>query len=303
MISHNINIHADDYAISPSSDADVIALCKAGKLDSISIMPNMDICEKACKVFLFEKEKFPKEVKVSVHLNFVEGKCVSPRDKVSHLVDEKSFFTVTWLKLLMWSYNPFVRKKIRAELACEIVSQTKKMVSLGMMSSSAIRFDSHQHTHMTPIVFDALLDAIAELEKNNYKIEFIRSSEDPVLPYFFCRGLYKTFSLVNILKCLILNFFSGKVKRDLVRMNLPVTFLCGVFFSDCMNVERVNKIIPLLKKKAEKEKVSFDILFHPGMMLATEITDEIVFTKAHTSKNRHVEYDAVMQLDINSEQL
>lgn len=299
MISYNINVHADDYAISPSSDADVIALCKAGKLDSISVMPNMDICEKACKTFLVEKENFPKKVNVSIHLNFVEGKCVSPRDKVSHLVNEKSFFTVTWLKLLVWSYNPFVRKKIRAELACEIVSQTERMVSLGMMSCSAIRFDSHQHTHMTPIVFDALLDAVTKLEKNNYKVEYIRCSEDPILPYFFCREIYKTFSPVNILKCLILNFFSKRVKRSLARLNLPATFLCGVFFSDCMNVERLNKVLPLLEKKAEKEKRPFEVLFHPGTMLASELTEEIVFKKAHTSKNRHVEYDAVMQLDIH----
>lgn len=299
MISRTINVHADDYAISPSSDADVIALCKAGKLDSISVMPNMDICENTCKTFIAEKENFPKKLKVSVHLNFVEGKSISSYNEVSHLVDEKSFFTVTWLKLLLWSYNPFVRKKIRAELACEIVSQTKRMVGLGMISCSAIRFDSHQHTHMTPIVFDALLDAVDELKKNNYEIEYIRCSEDPILPYFFFREIYKTFSLVNILKCLILNFFSKKVRRTLAKMNLPATLLCGVFFSDCMNVERVNKVLPSLEKKAIKEKRPFEVLFHPGKMLESEVTDEIVFRKAHTSKNRHIEYDAVMQLDIN----
>lgn len=298
MITRNIYVHADDYAISPSSDADVIALCKAGKLDSISVMPNMDICEKACEMFLAEKENFPKKVKVAVHLNFVEGKCVSAREKIPHLVNDKSFFTVTWLKLLIWSFSPFLRKKIRAEFACEIVLQVKRMVELGMMDSNEIRIDSHQHTHMTPIVFDALLDVVEELEKDNCKVEFIRCSEDPILLYFSKTELYKTFSPVNILKCLILNSFSKKVKRGLASLHLPATFLCGVFFSDYMNAERVNKILPLLEKKSGKENRTFEVLFHPGTMLASELADEIVFRKAHTSKNRHVEYNAVMQLDV-----
>lgn len=296
MSSYHIDIHADDYALSPSSDLDIITLCKAGKLDSISVMPNMAICDTACKLFLNEKSNFPKKIKISIHLNFVEGKCCAPYEKVSHLIDENGLFTVSWGKLLLWSYSPFVRKKIRAELSAEIIAQTEKMIHYGILDSSALRFDSHQHPHMIPIVFDALVDAISEMQKKNYKVEYIRCATDPILPYLKKIELYKTFSPINIIKCIILNVLSHKAKHELKKMNMPVSYLCGVFFSDNMDSYRVKKMIPALAEKAEKENRPLEILFHPGLMLESELSDEINFVEAHTSKNRHVEFDAVMNI-------
>lgn len=173
-------IHADDYALSPSSDADVLALCKAGKLDGISIMPNMEVFDTAVKAFMAAKSTFPRDVRVAVHLNFMEGKCVAKKEDVSGLVDNDGYFTVSWMKLLLWNYNPFRRKRIQKQLTKEIIAQTDRCIASGIADAKALRFDSHQHPHAIPIVADALMDAI---KQEGYKVSYIRIPRDPVRLY------------------------------------------------------------------------------------------------------------------------
>ncbi len=291
-MTDNLDFHADDFGLSEQSDYEIIDLCQKGCLDSISIMPNMAHFEVATAEFLSVRNSFPKNVLVSVHLNFMEGKCCAPREKVQNLVDENGFFTCSWGKLVVWSIFLPIRNKIRRELALEIAAQTDKALAAGLFPEDKIRFDSHQHTHMIPIVFDALMDAIKE---NNYKTEFIRNSQDPLIPYFLCPSLYKSFSPANIVKCLVLGFYSLHVKRILRRIGLPVFLLCGVFFSGNMSYPRLKKVLPRFAKK----KRPTEILFHPGRMTEAELTEEFTkpgFNSFHLSETRNAEHDALLKL-------
>ena len=47
-----IDIHADDYALTVNTSKDMLECMKAGRLDSISILPNMS-CMKQSLTFLF----------------------------------------------------------------------------------------------------------------------------------------------------------------------------------------------------------------------------------------------------------
>ena len=288
-----VDIHADDFALSEKSDRDILQLCAEGKLDSISIIPNLECFETAVAKFLSVQEESDKKILVSVHLNFMEGKCCAEKSLLPDLIDSEGFFTASWGKLFIWNYIPFIRKKIKIQLKTEILAQIKKCIAANVIDKNAIRIDSHQHPHMIPVVFDALKEAVLELENDGRKIEYIRNTQDPILLY----GGKDIFSM-NTIKCLILNFYSQKVKKYLVSKKLPVNYLCGVYFSGKMD-SRLKKVLPKFIKKADKQNWNIELLFHPGTMLRSELTSEFKkegFNEFHLSENRKTEYNIVNEV-------
>lgn len=288
-----VDLHADDFALSENSDRDILQLCAEGKLDSISIIPNLECFETAVAKFLSVQEESDKKIFVSVHLNFMEGKCCAEKSLLPDLVDSEGFFTASWSKLFIWNCIPFLRKGIKIQLKTEILAQIKKCIDTNIIDKNAIRIDSHQHPHMIPIVFDALKEAVLELENNGCKIEYIRNTQDPILLY----GGKDIFSM-NTVKCLILNFYSKKVKKHLVSKKLPVNYLCGVYFSGKMD-SRLKKVLPKFIKKAETQERNIELLFHPGTMLRSELTSEFKkegFNEFHLSKNRKTEYNTLKEI-------
>lgn len=288
-----VDIHADDFALSEKSDRDILQLCSEGKLDSISIIPNLECFETAVAKFLSVQEESDKKILVSVHLNFMEGKCCAEKSLLPDLIDSEGFFTASWGKLFIWNYIPFMRKKIKIQLKTEILAQVRKCLDANIINKNAIRIDSHQHPHMIPLVFEALKEAVFELENDGYKIEYIRNTQDPILLY----GGKDIFSM-NTVKCLILNFYSIKVKNYLISKKLPVNYLCGVYFSGKMD-SRLKKVLPKFIKKAEKQDRNIELLFHPGTMLKSELTREFKkegFNEFHLSENRKIEYNTLKEL-------
>ena len=291
-----IDFHADDYALTENSDNDIIALCREGKLDSVSVIPNLKIFDTSAQKFLSAKNDFPKEVKVSVHLNVMEGKCLADKVAIPDLVDSRGYFNTSWGKLFLASLNPLKRGRIRLQLKTEIIMQIKRAVNSGLCDATALRLDSHQHPHMIPVFFDALADALAELQ---IKPEYVRNSCDPISCYLFVPALWKFFSPANIIKCLILNHYARRVERWQKRNGIGTNLLCGVFFSGFMGAERVQKALPNFIKECKRFGSDLELLFHPGTVLQTELTDEFTkrgFNDFHLSAGRKVEFDALRKI-------
>lgn len=289
------DVHADDYALSESSDNDIITLCKNGKLNSISIIPNLDIFDKSVKKFLDSKTVFEQDIKISIHLNVMEGKSISPIEDLPNLVNKEGYFTVSWGKLFLWNYLPFIRSKIIKQLTKEITAQINACIDAKIVTPQAIRIDSHQHPHMIPLFFKALTDSIKE---NNYKIEYIRNTCDPIRFYLSKQNGLKSISISNVIKCLILNFYSHKVSRYIKRNKLKNSYLFGVFFSGKMD-DRIIPFIPVFEKKSENTNHICELLFHPGHMLEAELTQEFTktgFIEFHLSSNRKIEYSTCNSL-------
>ena len=287
------DFHADDYALSGCSDDDILSLCRDGLLDSISILPNLSIFDSAVQKFLSQKRNFPRTIAVSVHLNVMEGKCCAQKDLLPDLVDANGFFIVSWGKLFAYSYAPIYRRKIREQLKLEIIAQIERCISAGICGRESIRIDSHQHPHMIPVFFSALTDAVSELERTGCSFSYIRISQDPISFY----GGKALFSL-NIIKCLILNFYSIKVRKYIKQKKLPQNYLCGVYYSGRMD-GRITAALPVFEKKANACGKTVEVLFHPGMMHSNELTDEFTkkgFNDFHLSACRKIEFDTVRRL-------
>lgn len=284
----NIDIHADDFALSINSSKDIIKCIQHNKLNSISIIPNMKCFNESMR--LLKKEKT--NIDISVHLNFLEGQSISNKKEVKHLVNEKGYFKLSWIQLFLLSYNPFEYNEIKKELKLEIKNQIETLKP----HISNLRIDSHQHTHMIPIVFKSLIEVI---EENNYKVEYIRIPEEYTTPYLKNLKKHHLYNIRNILCHIILNTLSKNKKKILRNKKINYQSLFGVILSGNMDKKIVDILINDFIKKAKNS--SLEILFHPGIVTTEELTEEFnkkSFNKFHTSNNRKKEYETIMKLKI-----
>ena len=294
----NIDVHADDYGITMNTSKEMMEGINAGKLRSISIMPNMSCFEEAAKYYFANLEEGRNPL-LSVHLNFMEGYCLSKKQEVRDLVDEKGLFTLSWIQLVKYNYSLRKRAILKEQLKKEIKAQIKKVDSAyHLFEKGKLRIDSHQHTHMIPLVMEAVIDVIKE---NNYPVEYIRLSREPWSVYLKQVRLLTTYRPVNLVKVMILNYFSHKDERLLKAVGLKPMLLSGVMLSGKMDASRLKTLIPGLKACAERKALPLEILFHPGTGMKEEMGEEFNHLDAndfYLSPNRKIEYESMMELRI-----
>ena len=158
--------------------------------------------------------------------------------------------------------------------------------------------DSHQHTHMIPAVFKALIKVLINEEID---LKYMRIPSEPLLPYIKTPSLYFTYNIVNIIKQWLLKFLWMINKNQAKKYKIPTSYFLGILFSGEMDEKRVMKILPKYIKMAEKTGKDIEVLFHPGYLEKNE-TDlkNIVFEKFYLSENRKTEFDSVMKISERS---
>lgn len=301
------DIHADDYALTLNTSKDMIECMRAGKLDSISIVTNMS-CFDACMELLYaEIPKLPFLPLMSVHLDFVEGRSLAGRAKVPDLLkDGDDLMSLGWSGLFFASYFPGKRRKIREQLTCEIKAQiakgekaAKRCMEIAeaagvSCAQRGLRIDSHQHAHMIPVVWEALLTAIKD---EGYAVEYIRNSKEVLGIFLTEMSLYKTYRPINFIKNRLLSLYSHKADRYCKANGLKPMYLWGLVMSGRMDRARVERLYQKMRAKAERDGRNLEILFHPGLMLADEVTDEVAKEAAedfYCRQDRHVEKETVL---------
>ena len=154
--------------------------------------------------------------------------------------------------------------------------------------------DSHQHTHMIPAVFTALLRV---LKDENIDLKYIRIPKEPILPYLKTPSLYFTYSGINVIKQWLLNFLWLINKKHKKQYKIPTAYFLGILFSGEMDEKRVSKILQKYRKIAEKEDKDIEVLFHPGYLREKDFKDKnVVFKKFYMSKMRKTEFDSLIKL-------
>ena len=157
-MSVRIDIHADDFGESVHASRDILECLKDGKLNSISVLANMSCFEECVRLYREAQEEFPWQPAISVHVNLMEGSCLSDPKDLPDLVDEKGHFQISWEKLFFVSYLPS-RNRFKKQLKKEIELQIKAVAGVfSELNLQELRIDSHQHTHMIPVVAEALFE-------------------------------------------------------------------------------------------------------------------------------------------------
>ena len=275
---------ADDYGLCNEMSAHIQKCIAAGALDKVSVFPNFD------KVNLQEITD-KKNIRISLHLNLVEGKCMSDATEIDLIADSNGNFKQTFCGL--FKLNLIYPRKLEAQVYKEIKAQVLYWKSI-LPKDSTFMIDSHQHTHMIPAVFSALLKVLYD-EKIN--ITHMRIPAEPIMPYLKTPSLYFTYKPINIIKQWLLKFLWMLNKNKAKKYKIPTSLFFGVLFSGKMDEKRVNTILPKYKKLSEKDGRDIEVLFHPGYMNGIDVNfKNIVFKEFYLSENRKKEFDSVMKI-------
>ena len=147
---------------------------------------------------------------------------------------------------------------------------------------------------MIPVVWEAVLEVVDE---EGYTLEYIRNSKEVLGVFLIDVSLYKTYRPVNFVKNRLLSFYSGKADRYCKSHGLEQMYLWGLVMSGRMDRERIERLYPKMKRKADQNGRRLEILFHPGLTLPEEVTPEIAKEAAedfYLCEDRHVEKKAVL---------
>lgn len=247
-----IYIHADDYGMTPVTCQRIQDCWKHGCLNSVSIMPNG--CLKSCS----ELGKIA-ELPCAIHLNLVEGKALTPAEKINLLVRPDGYMKHSFSDLLLLSLSP-KRKKLEEQLYLEMKAQIFKAMQL-LSIDGPIMLDSHQHTHMIPLVFKTILRIV---EEEQIPVQYMRIPAEPITPFLLEPSLYHTYRPVNLIKNGVLNFLWLFERKKFQMTGIRSALFCGIIFSGNMDANRVMKVFPHFYKKAKKLGCDLEFLFHPG---------------------------------------
>lgn len=283
-----IYICADDYGLSGSTSANIQKCIEKGVLDKVSIFPNFDKIE-LCEI--------SKNISLSLHLNLVEGKCLADADGINLLADKNGNFKHTFEGLFKLSL--LHAKEFEAQVYKEIRAQVVFWKSI-LPLDAPFCIDSHQHTHMIPAVFRALVKVLSDEE---ISLKYMRIPVEPILPYIQTPSLYFTYKPINIIKQWLLKFLWLINKKQAKKFGISAPYFFGILFSGKMDEKRVNKILPKYKKLAEKKGRDVEVLFHPGYtdLQKNDLkNNNIVFNKFYLSPDRKTEFDSVIKLSERS---
>ena len=256
----HIYFHADDYGITPCQSKRILECSTSGKLNSISIIPNVSDLEQ-CHTIL-QNHPNSASIRRVLHINFVEGRPISDAKDVYMLVDKTGFFNISFFKLLIWNYCLWgqKREKLRQQLRLEITNQFIQLSSYEDFHITAI--DSHQHYHMIPIVMDILLEVF---EEKTPKYE-IRIPVDPITPWLESPSVWRSTPIINLIKWMLLSVLSINVRKKLKKRNIASPVFFGIPFTCAMKESVVSTLLPKYRKIASKNNMDLEIMLHPGYL-------------------------------------
>ena len=114
---------ADDYGISKSSNTRIEECFKNGVLNKISVLPNSDALD-------FKRRLLGENVKLSLHLNLIEGYPLSKKEDVSLLISDKGIFKYSFIGLFFLSIfgnRSLLKKQLYNEIKMQIDFWKKEM--------------------------------------------------------------------------------------------------------------------------------------------------------------------------------
>lgn len=253
-----IEFHADDYGLFCEESKRIIDCIENGVLNGVSIMPNSPHLE-ACMEML---KPYKKRVALTVHLNLVEGHCLSRPQDIDLLVDKAGNFNISFGKLLLVSFLP-IRAKYMAQLEKELRRQIEAVKPF--FEGEPLRLDGHVHYHQLPVVFDSIVKI---MEKDDLHISYIRMPRESFRNYRPIRKL-SGLKAINFLKVAILNALVARNKKKYKQIlkKMDEMDFSGVLCSGNMCYENLEILLQNCGDYDGSADRNMEILFHPGAVL------------------------------------
>ncbi len=279
-----VYVCADDYGLTTDSSNRIRECVEKGALNKISIFPNSDI------------DEIIEDVSVGIHINLVEGKCVSAPDEISLLADKDGHFKHSFTGLLKLSLSSR-KKEFEKQVYLEIKNQIRQWQRM-VGRDEDLEIDTHQHVHMIPLIFKALMDVIND---EKLKVKYMRIPVEPIMPYLMTPSLYFSYKPINLVKFMILKTFKIFNNKRFKRSGIKTALFMGVLFSGRMIEKNVLAVYPYYEKIAKKKNMDIELLFHPGYIEEGENLFDINkkdFNKFYISEERKSEYDTLISPNV-----
>ena len=219
-MSKKFILNADDFGMSKAYNRAVLEGYNNGFLSSASLCANGNAFNAAVNEILPECP----DLGLGVHLNIVEGK---PLTKVDLLVNKKGKFNKGFVSLLLNSGN----EKLLYQIEQEFRAQIEQVLKYAQVD----HLDSHVHVHAIPNIFNI----VCKLAKE-YGIHYVRTQYEE---FYIVPRLKKHLNFkypVNIIKIILLDYFSKKNKKVIAENNLKTNdYLIGVGYTGLMDSDTV----------------------------------------------------------------
>lgn len=310
--------HADDFGITVKQSEQILACSSAcggqGVLSSTSMFVNSPAfheCADLIRPFVQAGS-----IKLGLHLNLVEGRSLvaseMPGQSFVHvtgkasciLVDDFGNFQLSFAQMLAIDTKGGEKSvQLREEIFAEVKAQISTFIKEFPELRGRVRIDSHQHFHMIPSVFSAVLKALDELDCT---LEYIRIAAEPVSP-FLTPSVMKRIPQINVVKNGLLNtlalsnkpvFDAWCAEHDCKSEDISAVFY-GLMFSGCMYEFVKPDVFEKAVSVGVKQNKDVEILFHPGHI--DSIFDcfnlgQSDFVTFNTNYNRFKEAEALQGL-------
>ncbi len=280
---------ADDYGISIDGNRRIENCLENGVLNKVSVLPNGEISD-------FKQRLSGSNTTLSLHINLVEGRPLSDSNDIDLLMSDNGYFKYSFIGLFFLSISN-KRKEFEKQVYTEIQSQIK-FWKKAMGETLSVSIDSHQHTHMIPLIFKTLMRVI---EDEGLNVQSIRIPAEPILPYVFTPSLYFEYKPIGLIKQWLLKTFALVNRRELKKSKIQSGYFMGIMFSGKLNEARIKKLLPHYLKLSEKNNRDIEIGFHPGYIksggsLINACRQD--FSKFYYSSWRNAEYNTLLNLKL-----
>lgn len=255
----------------------IIKCARQGVLNSTSIMVNSPCLADSLALLT------GLDVRTSLHLNIAEGKPLSDEKGLEFLLDNGEFCkSFEQLVLSYYLAGNTQKKQIKAAIKQEYIAQI--LLYSKMLDTTEINLDSHQHYHTIPFIVDILIEIKNELDLD---ISYIRVPKEPFFIAIHSVEDAKNYLGLNIIKHLLLNFFSRLMLKKLRQQRIPHNdVFAGVLFTGNMTLNAIKKVV---EKTASTQRL--EILLHPGYLSDEEIKQRKndKFTRFYSDTGRRKE--------------
>jgi YdjC-like protein len=262
-----LRVHADDLGVSRGVTDGILRCVDEGPVDGASVIANGEAFDYAVAAL-----RARPRLTVSVHLNLVEGRPLTPAPELDLLVDAQGFlrhsFTSLWRAHAL--ATPATRRRLEAQVRAEFRAQaTRVRAALG--PDAPLRLDSHQHLHHVPFVCRIVADLCVELPAAGMRL--VREPFLAGLPAESRPGLD------GFAKHALLNGLGRRGRREAAARGIATDdWFVGVLLTGQMSAVAVDAALRRIHARSAPDgrEASVEILFHPGSAAPGE---EAVWTR------------------------
>lgn len=264
-------LHADDIGLSPGITATIVSAIDEGSVRSVSLISNGTGFDDAVRALAARPH-----VRVSLHLNLLEGRTLSAPSDIPLLVDAEGNLASTFGGLVRLWFGGGARQ--RAQLGEQMQREFAAQISRGREALRAanrpddhLRIDSHTHIHALGFVLDAVLACCS-----SDQIAYVRVPREP-WHIGGGPGDRSTAVGLNTVKWGLLNSLSrsmtGKLEARSIAFNRG---LLGVLHTGRMTVSAIEAGIGAVlqaegqRRGGAQDGEPVEVLLHPGKALASE---------------------------------